>query len=216
MRGEERQQHFTRGFFSSGQKSLWLWHCLSSIHCHEAIMSGLCNVCDYLSNCHGIVCQFCSSIERGKHRESGRETQMFIWRRYLNVRNKIRHGHNGKVTQTEWLECCGCLGDAIKAQLLFSPNLSRAQPRPKSVRIMLSPVFVWLTGEVGGGGWLLHKWEHSNWSPPQHLSLRWFLIIKHYLNLMKIYFLIQILKHKPRFLVKSCHPFHLQVSQTSL
>ena len=21
-------------------------------------MSGLCNVCDYLSNCHGIVCQF--------------------------------------------------------------------------------------------------------------------------------------------------------------
>ena len=127
MRGEERQQHFTRGFFSSGQKSLWLWHCLSSIHCQEAIMSGLCNVCDYLSNCHGIVCQFLlfnRETGRQANRERGRETQMFIWRRYLNVRNKIRHGHNGKVTQTEWLECCGCLGDAIKAQLLFSPNLS--------------------------------------------------------------------------------------------
>ena len=67
-------------------------------------MSGLCNVCDYLSNCHGIVCQFLlfnRETGRQANRERGRETQMFIWRRYLNVRNKIRHGHNGKVTQIE-------------------------------------------------------------------------------------------------------------------
>ena len=61
----------------------------------------LCNVCDYLSNCHDIVCQFLL-LNRGRQTERGRETQMFIWWRYLNVRDKIRHQHNGKsLTQSD-------------------------------------------------------------------------------------------------------------------
>ena len=66
-----------------------------TIHCQGSIMSFLCNVCDYLSNCHDIVCQFLL-LNRGRQTERGRETQMFIWRRYLNARDKIRHQHNGK------------------------------------------------------------------------------------------------------------------------
>ena len=70
-------------------------HSQGPIHCQGSIMSFLCNVCDYLSNCHDIVCQFLL-LNRGRQTERGRETQMFIWRRYLNVRDKIRHQHNGK------------------------------------------------------------------------------------------------------------------------
>ena len=66
-----------------------------TIHCQGSIMSFLCNVCDYLSNCHDIVCQFLL-LNRGRQTERGRETQMFIWRRYLNARDKIRHQHKGK------------------------------------------------------------------------------------------------------------------------
>ena len=125
------EQHFTRGFFSSGQKSLSLWHCQSSIHCHEAIMSGLCNVCDYLSNCHcGIVCQFLlfnrEKRETGKQRARSGNSNVYLAEiSQCEEQDKTPaqwKSHSNRVT---WM-LHGCLGDAIKAQLLFSPNLSRS------------------------------------------------------------------------------------------
>ena len=108
MRGDERQQHFTRGFFSSGQKSLSLWHSLSSIHCQEAIMSGLCNVCDYLSNCHGIVCQFLLfNRERQTQRERSGNSNVYLAEiSQCEEQDKTRtqwKSHSNRVTWMLWL-----------------------------------------------------------------------------------------------------------------
>ena len=156
---------------------------LDRSHCHydtarapfivmrEAIMSGLCNVCDYLSNCHcGIVCQFLlfnrEKRETGKQRARSGNSNVYLAEiSQCEEQDKTPaqwKSHSNRVT---WMLHLG-LGDvAIKARSCFSPLICPAQARPKSVRIRLSPVFVWLTGAVGGGGWL-HKWEHFNWSPP--------------------------------------------------
>ena len=145
---------FTRGFFhldchNDTQPG--------TIHCQGSIMSFLCNVCDYLSNCHDIVCQFLL-LNRGRQTERGRETQMFIWWRYLNARDKIRQIRHTqwKVTLTEWLECCGCLGDVLKLRdetSSFSPLICPAQTQVSQDYVERAFLCLQQSGWVAVGGY---------------------------------------------------------------